>query len=107
MKILFLYPSWTGEYKLFSHFAKKAGVWPPSNFTLLAAISEQHGHKVTIIDAEAESISVKKLIEKALSNGPDIIGLGGRSPFFHLTRELAMGIKKKNEKIPKRLAGHL
>lgn len=105
MKILFLYPSWTGDYGIFSHFARRAGVFPPLNFALLAAISEQHGHNVMIIDAEAERIPLKKLIGNALSYNPDIIGLTARSPFFHLSKELAIGIKKLNDKVPIAIGG--
>ena len=27
-KVLFIYPSWTGEYGLLKHFARRAGVYP-------------------------------------------------------------------------------
>lgn len=105
MKILFLFPSWTGDYGIFSHFARKAGVWPPLNLALLAALAEQQGHEVIIIDAEANKIPLKKLMKEALSHNPHIIGLTARSPFFHLTKELAMGLKEQNNKIPIALGG--
>ena len=66
MKILFVYPSWTGEYGIIAHFAKRAGVYPPLNLALLAAIAEHHGHEVSVIDGEVDCIPMAKLIKMAM-----------------------------------------
>ena len=100
MKILLVYPSWTGEYGLIAHFAKRAGVYPPLNLALLAAIAEEHGHDVTMIDAEVDGIPMPQLIKKALNTKPDIIALTGKSPFFHLAINFARGIKAVTKDIP-------
>ena len=50
MNVLLLYPSWTGSYGLFGHFARRNSTWPPLNLALLAAIAERHGHTVTILE---------------------------------------------------------
>lgn len=93
MKIALLYPRWTGEYGLFGHFARRQ-IWPPLNLALLGAIGEQHGHEMIIIDAEAQGMPEKKLIEQTLSLKPDVIGLTCYSPFFHLNLRLAQGLKE-------------
>ena len=62
MKVLFVYLSWTGEYGIISHFARRAGVYPPLNLALLAAIAEQHGHEAMMIDAEADCLNMAKTI---------------------------------------------
>ena len=49
MKILFVYPSWTGDYGIIAHFARRAGIYPPLNLALLAAICEREGHEAEII----------------------------------------------------------
>ena len=54
MNVLLLYPTWTGAYGLFGHFARRNSTWPPLNLALLAAIAERHGHNVTILDGESE-----------------------------------------------------
>jgi len=105
MKVLFIYPSWTGEYGLISHFAKRAGVYPPLNLALLAAITEQHGHEATMIDAEVDCIPMSKLIRMAIAQKPDMIALTGKSPFFHLAKQLARGIKEQGCRIPIVLGG--
>lgn len=96
MRILLLFPGWTGEYGLFSHFARKASTWPPLNLAYLAAIAESEGHKVEIIDGEAERLSVKRIIKQIHQFGPDIIGMTATSPFYHVAVDCARQIKAAN-----------
>ena len=97
MKVLFLYSKWTGDYKgITAYFAKRAGgTYPPLNIALLAAIAENNGHNVEIIDAEALKLSADILAEMAIEKKPDVVALTGMSPFFHLSTDLAQKIKKK------------
>ena len=66
MKVLFLYPLWTGEYKgIAGYFAKKSGgTYIPYNLALLAAITEKQGHIAKIIDGELEKISLNEIIKR-------------------------------------------
>lgn len=105
MKVVILYPSWTGGYGIFAHFAKRQGTWPPLNLALLAAIAEQHGHEVVLIDAEAETIPLPELVRQTIAHKPDMIALSGMSPFFHLTKDLSMALKEANKKIPIAVGG--
>ena len=100
MKILFVYPSWTGDYGLIAHFARRAGVFPPLNLALLAAICERNGHECQIIDGEALALSMEKLVIRSIEANPDMIAVTGMSPFFHKTVEFAEKVKRiKNIKI--------
>jgi radical SAM superfamily enzyme YgiQ (UPF0313 family) len=99
MNVLFLYPSWTGEYGIFGHFARRAGVFPPLNLALLGAVTQEAGHQAEIIDAEAERIPMRKLVERAVAKKPDVIGLSGMSPFFHKTVALAKALKEEAPEI--------
>ena len=105
MRIMLLYPKWTSDYGLISHFAKKAGVYPPLNLAYLAAIAEKQGHKVRIIDGEVENISCDEMINEVLSFKPDIIGMTSTTPFFHFVEETAIILKKKLPKVPILLGG--
>jgi len=100
MKVLLLYPSWTGAYGLFGHFARRNSTWPPLNLALLAAIAEQHGHDVTIMDGEAERITLDAMVERAVAMNPDVIGFTATSPFFHISKTVAEGIKRIAPHIP-------
>lgn len=94
MKIVLLYPNWTQEYGLFGHFARRQSTWPPLNLALLGAIAEKHGHEVVIIDAEANGLPEKKVIQQTLELNPDFIGLTCYSPFFHVNVSMAKGLKE-------------
>ena len=93
MKVLFTYLSWTGEYGIISHFAKRAGVYPPLNLALLAAIAEGAGHEAIMIDAEVDCLPIDKVVKKTIEINPDIICLTGMSPFFHLSKTYAEKLK--------------
>lgn len=105
MKVLFLYPSWTGSYGLFGHFARRNSTWPPLNLALLAAISERHGHEVTIMDGEAEQITLEDMAQRAVALKPDMIGFTATSPFFHISKAVAEGIKRIAPHIPIAVGG--
>lgn len=100
MNVLLLYPSWTGSYGLFGHFARRNSTWPPLNLALLAAIAEQHGHTVTILDGEAEQIPLDIMVQRAVAMKPDVIGFTATSPFFHISKTVAEGIKRVAPAIP-------
>lgn len=100
MKVMLLYPKWTGAYGIFAHFAKRASTWPPLNLGYLAAVAEKKGHEVKIIDGQVENISLQKTIEQTGAFKPDIIGITATTPFYHLAIELAKGLKQVNGKTP-------
>jgi len=105
MKILFLYPKWTGDYGLFAHFAKRAGIYPPLNLAYLAAIAESLGHEAIIVDGEAERLNCEQVVAEALNFNPDMIAMTGSTPFFHFVEEMAINLKKVLPKIPILLGG--
>lgn len=105
MKVLLLYPSWTGAYGLFGHFARRNSTWPPLNLALLAAIAERAGHDVTIIDGESEQIPLDDMVRRAVAHQPDVIGFTCTSPFFHLSKSVAEGIKRVAPHIPIAVGG--
>lgn len=105
MKVCLLYPTWTGSYGLFAHFARRASTWPPLNLALLAATLERKGHDVSIIDGEAEQLSLDEMVRTAIGRKPDLIGLTATSPFFHLSKAVAEAIKQAAPKIPIAVGG--
>ena len=95
MKVLFLYPQWTGSYGIFSHFARRASTYPPLNLALLGAIAEAHGHEVKIIDGQAQWLNDEKIVEQALAWEPDFVGFTGYSPFYHIQVRVAGMLKAR------------
>ena len=105
MKIALLYPKWTGEYGIFGHFAKRSATWPPLNLALIAAVTENNGHEVVIVDGEVERLDQDQMVDRALALKPDLIGLTCYSPFFHINDNLAQALKAKNPDIPIAVGG--
>ncbi|MBA1337597.1 MAG: Radical SAM superfamily enzyme YgiQ, UPF0313 family [Pelagibacterales bacterium] len=98
MKVLFLYPLWTGESKgISAYFAKRAGgTYIPYNLALLAAITEKEGHHAKIIDGELEKISLQEIVEQSKNYNPDVIVLTGMTPFYNIAVECAALLKKNH-----------
>jgi radical SAM superfamily enzyme YgiQ (UPF0313 family) len=95
MKILFIYPLWTGEYKgIAGYFAKRSGgTFIPYNLALLASIAEDGGHDAKIIDAELDRFSLDDILPMVKEYAPDIIALTGMTPFFNVIEETAQFLK--------------
>ena len=100
MRILLVYPKWTGEYGIFGYFAKRSSAQPPINLAILASLAENLGHEVKIIDGEVENLSIEEVLSQTAIFGPDIIGMGAHTPFFHVTTNYAKAFKKNFSKIP-------
>ena len=98
MKVLFLYPLWTGETKGISkYFAKTSGgTYIPYNLALLAAITEKAGHEARIIDGELEKISLDEIVKRSVDYNPDVVVLTGMTPFYNIAVECAGLLKEKN-----------
>ncbi|WP_321504057.1 B12-binding domain-containing radical SAM protein [uncultured Methanoregula sp.] len=94
MRIALLFPLWTEEYGNISHFAKKAGHFPPLNLAFLAAYAERKGHTVIIIDGEVEGLSINAMVERVQNFNPDLIGITATTPFYHIAVELGNALKK-------------
>jgi len=106
MKVLMLFPAWTGVYGgLIRYFARRSSTWPPLNLALLAGIAEKHGHEVEIIDGEVEGFSNEELVKRALSRKPDLIAMTATSPFFHINKTVAELVKQQAPGIPVAIGG--
>ena len=101
MRILVVYPRWTGSYGLISgYFARKSGgVIPPLNLALIAAIAREGGYDVSIIDAEILKIDEGDLVKMVAEEKPDLVALTGTSPFFHTTKSFAVAMKATDPSI--------
>lgn len=55
---------------------------PPLGLLYLASSLEAAGHRVGLIDARVEALRGPRLLERARSFAPELIGLGGLTPVF-------------------------
>lgn len=94
MKLSLIFPSWTQVFGSMSRVARQASTFPPLNLAYLAAIAENNGHTVQLIDGEVEQLTLSEIIERVKAFSPDMIGLTATTSFFHITVEYANAIKK-------------
>jgi len=105
MKISFLFPRWTEVFGPFSKLAKNVSGFPPLNISYLAAVAEKAGHEVQIIDGEIEGLSNPDIVRRAKDFSPDLIGITGTTPMFHLVVRLAKALKEQMN-VPIMAGGH-
>jgi len=105
MKISFLFPCWTEVFGKFSKLAKRTSGFPPLNLAYLAAIAEKAGHKVQIVDGEIEGLNNQDIINRVKEFSPDLVGMTGTTPGFHLVVKLAKALKEQMD-VPIMAGGH-
>ncbi|MDO8489042.1 MAG: radical SAM protein [Candidatus Omnitrophota bacterium] len=105
MKISFLFPCWTEVFGKFSKLAQKTSGFPPLNIAILAAIAQKAGHEVQIIDGEIEGLNNQEIIKRVKDFSPDLIGMTGTTPGFHLVVRLAKELKEQMD-VPIMAGGH-
>jgi radical SAM superfamily enzyme YgiQ (UPF0313 family) len=95
MKIAFVFAPYT--HKPFSENLRVVdedfGVFPPVSLAYAAAIAEQAGHDVIIIDANAERLSLTETIARLRGFGPQAVGFYFSTYMFHDTLAWARAIK--------------
>ncbi|MEC8277933.1 MAG: radical SAM protein, partial [Myxococcota bacterium] len=65
----------------------------PLGILYIAAVLEQAGHTVSVIDAAAELLNVEKTTDRVKEFEPDVIGLGSFTVTFETTRKLGQSLK--------------
>lgn len=105
MKVSFLFPCWTEVFGKFSKLAQKTSGFPPLNMAILAGIAEKLGHQIQIIDGEIEGLNNQEIIKRVKEFSPDLIGMTGTTPGFHLVVRLARELKEQMN-VPIMAGGH-
>jgi len=98
MKILLIYPPddlGIGN-KRFNHVIDTG---QPLGLGYIAAVLEQAGYEVEIVDAKAEVLSIKEILNKVSDFKPRIVGLSASTSDFCVTKSLARQIKSSGDYI--------
>jgi radical SAM superfamily enzyme YgiQ (UPF0313 family) len=101
MKIALIFPPYT--HKIFSENLSTVDeefcVAPPIILAYVAAIMEQHGHEVRLIDTRALNLSREEVLNELKAFKPNLLGFRAETYHFHDALEW-MGYLKKNLGIP-------
>lgn len=71
---------------------------PPLGLAYIAAVLEENGIKVNIIDCTF-GFTFDKAIKKVLKSNPSIVGIYASTPLFHTALKIARVLKKKSDVI--------
>lgn len=74
-------------------------VGPPLGLAYIASALERNGYSVSIIDANAERLSVEETVSRILESKPDLAGFSAVTPTIDICHQLAKKIKKENSNI--------
>lgn len=74
-------------------------VGPPLGLAYIAAVSENKGYAVDIVDANAERLSVKKTVDRITEFKADIVGLTAVTPTVGICAQIAEELKGKDRLI--------
>ncbi len=66
---------------------------PNLGLAIIAAVLEQDGFEVKIIDAAAENLTIDNIVAQAVKFRPDLVGAGGQTPISHLSLEIFSRLK--------------
>lgn len=95
MKVAFVFAPY--RHKKFSENLRVVdddfGVFPPINLAWAAAMAEEAGHRVLIVDAKAERLSLEAAVSRLRGFGPDVVGFYFSTYMFHETLAWARGIR--------------
>jgi radical SAM superfamily enzyme YgiQ (UPF0313 family) len=105
MKILFVSPTWTEDFGIFSSIAKKRNSQPPLGILYLASVAEKRGHDVRVIDADVENYTIDSLTNEILLHKFDLVGITATSPIFHKAVSLAGALKANGFRNPVVIGG--
>ena len=101
MRVTLIFPPY--KHKIFSENLSTVDeefcLAPPIILAYVAAILEQHGHKVQLLDARALSLSKEQALEQINNFHPDILGFRAETYHFHDALDW-VGYLKENLNIP-------
>jgi radical SAM superfamily enzyme YgiQ (UPF0313 family) len=72
----------------------------PLGILYIAAMLEEHGHEVAVIDAAAELLNVESTTKRVQDWNPDVIGIGSFTVTFDSTCRLAIQLKEEMPTVP-------
>lgn len=90
MKVVLIHPS---AEELYGKWEDSVGVWPPLGIAYIASFLEKHGHKVKIIDSNAEHKNIPVIVKEAEEFKPDVVGITSVTVLIIPSFRLAKAIK--------------
>jgi anaerobic magnesium-protoporphyrin IX monomethyl ester cyclase len=94
-KVLLVNPPFPLESRYGKGIEKIGAILPPLGLAYVAAVLEQQGYKVEILDSPALALDFANTVENIVRKKPDIVGVTCLTPNFHRCHSLAKEIKQR------------
>lgn len=98
MKVLLLFPPMSGKER-YGKLAKGGSYLPPLGLAYIAAVLENRGDKVEIIDGSVEPITIEDIAAIIKQKKPDVVGISVQTPTYHRALQCAKIIKEADPNI--------
>ncbi|MBD3188483.1 radical SAM protein [Candidatus Bathyarchaeota archaeon] len=95
MKVLLIFPNYLESFHIIS-----ASFYPPLGLAMIAAVLKDQGHAVTVVDATAERMNIKRLMKHVKSIKPDLIGITANISYANKANVTGRMIKQRFNEIP-------
>ncbi len=99
MKALLISPPLSREER-HGRFLDAGSSSPPLGLLHIAAVLEEAGHQVAVIDGIQQYLSPEQVLEQVEDFGPDWVGISVHTLSFGRSRELALAIKQRFPGLP-------
>lgn len=78
-------------------FKKFAAVQPPLGLAYLAAVLKRKSTAITVIDANAERLTIEQTVKRILESEPDILGFTMTTPLVDVSLQIVEQVKSKKD----------
>lgn len=104
MRVLLLFPPMLGEER-YGKLAKGGSYLPPLGLAYIAAVLEQAGHKVEILDGSVGQITTDELAGEIMRRKPGFVGISAQTPTYYRAIKCAEIIKQVDPAIATSFGG--
>lgn len=102
MKVLLAVPPEIEKLEIYKIIGMRV---PPLGLASIAAVLEEEGHKVKIIDSPTLGLTLNEFLQKVISWNPDVIGITSTTPTIYKAYKAVKFLKSRLKDVPVIMGG--
>ena len=95
MKILLVFPPQSLDERYARNMGDVGGFLPPLGLLSMAAVLEQDGHEVRVMDCPVNSYTLSDILDEITNFQPGVVGIAAITSLAHVTKEICDIIKNQ------------
>jgi len=104
-RVFLLYPPITKQERYSSSIGNSGGEQIPLGIYYLASFLKENGYDIKVVDAEANKLTEKDILEVVKKFKPDILGISSTTVAFHRALSISKLLKKQDDRVKIVLGG--